>query len=199
MDAACSSVQVDMIVQTSSSDIDRILGVTVDVFSSSRGSNSSFAKLLRKIEQLNTSVDVSEAQKRNSNCFCIEKMGVKSLPDKIVTDLDPSKRVNLASSVLSESLKFINFGLPSFNTTGKPNFVFAPSTRADSLNGTDRENFKADWLASRHDFERVIKTRAYSYHIKYYELETRQVFERENIQTKNILPILAADRKSEYR
>ena len=82
-------------------------------------------------------------------------MGVKSLPGEIVADLDPSKRVNLANSIISESPKFINIGLLYFDATGKVNIDFAPSTRAKSLNGTWRESFKADWLASRHDFERV--------------------------------------------
>ena len=44
-----------------------------------------------------------------------------------------------------------------------------------------------DWIASSHDFERVSKTKAYINNIKNSELETRQVFERENIQTENIL------------
>ena len=34
--------------------------------------------------------------------------------------------------------------------------------------------------------ERVNNTKAYSNHIKKYELETRKVFEQENIQTENI-------------
>ena len=111
-------------------------------------------------------------------------MGVKSLPGEIVTDLDPRKRMNLASSVLSKSPKFINFGLLSLNTPGKPNSVFTPSTRAKSLNGTDMENLNGDWLASSHGFERVSKTRAYSNHIKNSELETRQVFELEIFRLK---------------
>ena len=65
-------------------------------------------------------------------------MGVKSLPGEIVTDLDPSKRVNLARSVLSKNPKFINFGLPSFNAKYKPNFAFSPSTRAKPLNSMER-------------------------------------------------------------
>ena len=113
-------------------------------------------------------------------------MGLKSIPGEIVTDLDPSKRVNLASSVLSESPKFINFALLSFNATGKPNSVFVPSTIAKSLNVTERVKLNDNWLASSHGFERVGKTRAYSNNIKNSGLETRQVFERENIQTENI-------------
>ena len=106
-------------------------------------------------------------------------MGVKSLPDKIIADLDPSIRVNLVNSVLSEIPSFKNLGLPTFNATGKPNIAFAPSTRAKSFNGTQRDNFKADWLTSRHDFERLSETTEYSYNIKNSELKTREVFERE--------------------
>ena len=113
-------------------------------------------------------------------------MGVKSLPGEIVADLEPSKRVNLANYVISKSPKFINLGLPFFDATGNPNITFAPSTRAKSLNGTGRENSKDNWLASSHGFERVSKTTAYSNHIKNSELETREVFERENIQTEDI-------------
>ena len=110
-------------------------------------------------------------------------MGVKSLPGEIVADLDPSKRVNLANSVISESPKFINFGLLSFDETGKPNIAFSPSTGAKSLNGTGRENFKANWLASRRGFEIVSEMTAYSNHIKNSELETGEFFVRE---TENI-------------
>ena len=110
-------------------------------------------------------------------------MGVKILPDKIVADLDPSILVNHVNYIISESPKFKNLRLPTFNATGKPNIDFAPSNRAKSLNGTERDKFKADWLAYRHGLKRVSKTTAYSNHIKNYELETRELFERE---TKNI-------------
>ena len=69
-------------------------------------------------------------------------MGVKILPRKIVADLDPSKQVNLANSVLSESPKFINFGLLFFDATGKPKISLTPFTRDKSLNSTGRENSK---------------------------------------------------------
>ena len=85
--------------------------------------------------------------------------------------------MNLANSIISDSPKFINLGLPTFDTTDKPNIPFSPSTRAKSLNGTRRNNFKSDWLASRDDFERVSETTAYSNHINNSELETREVFE----------------------
>ena len=105
-------------------------------------------------------------------------MGVKSLPHEIVADLDLSIRVNLSNSIISESPKFINLGLPTFNARGKPNIALAPTIRAKSVNGTRRDKFKAYWLAYRYDFERVGKTTAYSSHIKNSKLETREVFER---------------------
>ena len=176
-ETACNRAQVDRItVRTPSRYIQITPGVNVYVFSPSRGSNSSFSKWLRNIEPLNTFIDGSAAQERNSNCLCIGKTGVKSLPGEIVAGLDPIKRVNLVSSILSKSLKFINRGLPSFNATGKPNFAFSPSTRSKLLNGTERGNLNSNWITSSHSFEIVSKTTAYSNHIKNYELKTRQVF-----------------------
>ena len=109
--------------------------VNVEVFSPSHGSNSSFVKWPRNINPLNTSIDGYLAQERNSTSFCNDKISVKSLPGEVVTDLDMIKQMNFASSVLGKIPKFIDFGLSSANTTGKPNYVFALSTRAESLNG----------------------------------------------------------------
>ena len=106
-------------------------------------------------------------------------MGVKSLPDKIVADLDPSTRANLANLVLRESPRFKNIGLPTFNATGIHNTDFTPSTRVKSLNRTQRDNFRDARLGYTHDFERVSEMTAHSNHIKNYELKTREVFERE--------------------
>ena len=106
-------------------------------------------------------------------------MGVKSPPNEIVSDSDPSIQANLANSIIGESPKFINIGLLTFDATGKPNIAFVTSTRAKSLNGMQRDNFKVYWLGYTHDFERVSKTTAYSNHIKNSELETKEVFEQE--------------------
>ena len=116
-DTACNSAQIDRIVWTHNRAIHRTPAFNVEFFSPSRISNTSFAKWPSNTELLNTSIDGYAALERNLNCFCIGKMGVKSLPDEIVTDLDPSKRLNLAISVLSKSQKFIYFGLLSFNRT----------------------------------------------------------------------------------
>ena len=105
------------------------------------------------MEPLDTSVDGYATQERNSDFSCIEKMGVKSLPDKIVADLDPSTRANLANLVLRESPRFKNTGLPTFDTTGIHNTNFTPSTRLKYLNGTRRDDFRDSRLRYMHDFK----------------------------------------------
>ena len=84
----------------------------------------------------------------------------------------------------------MDFRLLSVNTTGIPNSVFGLSTRAESLNGTGGDSLSGNWLASGNDAEVAVEslseTKAYRKHIKKSELETRKVFEPENIQTENI-------------
>ena len=114
---------------------------------------------------------------------------MKRILGEVVTDLDPSKRMNFTSSVLGEIPKLMDFGLSPVNATGKPNSVLAPSTRAERLNGTGGSRLNGNWLESSHGAEvavkRVSETKAYSNHIEQSELETKKVFERENIQTEN--------------
>ena len=85
-------------------------GVNEGVFSPSSGNNSSFSKWTGNIKPLDTSVEGSATQERNSHFSCIEKVGVKILPEKIIADLDLSIQVNLANSVLSK--------IPRFKTSG---------------------------------------------------------------------------------
>ena len=111
------------------------------------------------------------------------KSGSKSVLGEIVADLDPSIQVNLANSVLSESPKFKSLGLPAVYATDIRNLGFAPSTRANRLSKTRKDNFSSSRLGYTHYFETMSETTAYRNHIKNYELETREVFERE---TENI-------------
>ena len=158
-------------------------GVNEGVFSPSRNTTSSFAKWTGNIDPLYTCVNEFATQERNSNYLCIEKVGVKSVLGEFVADLDPSKRVNLANFVLSESPKFKNLWIPAVDTTNIRNLNFAPSTRAKSLSGTREENFSPSSLGYTRGFETMSEMIAYRNHIKNSELETRQVFER---GTKNI-------------
>ena len=93
--------------------------------------------------------------------------------------------MNLANSVLSKIPKFITSGS---DATSIHDINFAPSTRAKSLNGTRRDNFRDARLGYTHDFERMSKTAAYSNHIKNSELETGDFLKREtenNSQTRH--------------
>ena len=141
-------------------------GLNEGIFSPSHGKASSFAKWTGNIKPLDTSVHGSATQERNSYFLCIEKVGVKILPDKIVADVDPSIQVNIANSILSKSPKFKNLGLPTFDATYICNLDFSPSTRAKNLNRTRRENFRDARLGYTHDFERISETTAYRNCIK---------------------------------
>ena len=77
--------------------------------------------------------------------------------------------------------KFVDLWISTINTAEKINSVFDPVTRAEGL--TDH----SDWILSRHRITEVtsdivIEATSYSYFIKNSEFETRNVFERENIQ-----------------
>ena len=127
-------------------------GVNEGVLGPICGKTSSFSKWMGNIKPSDISVHGSATQEWNSDLSCIGKVGVKSLPDKIVVDLDPSIRVNLANSVFSERPKFKILGLPTVNATDIHNLDFPPSTRAKSLNGTRRYNFRDARLGYTHNF-----------------------------------------------
>ena len=109
------------------------LGVHKGVFSPSRGKISSFVKWTGNIKSPDTSVHGSATQERNSDFSCIEKVGVKFLPEKIVADLDLSIRVTLANCILSEIPKFKSLGLPTFNATDIRNLDFPPLYSSEKL------------------------------------------------------------------
>ena len=71
---------------------------------------------------------------------------MKRLLSKVVTDLDPIKRMNFVSSVLRKSQKFMDFRLSSANATVKPNSVFIPYTREEILKGAGEKALTANGL-----------------------------------------------------
>ena len=97
--AARESGHVERIVQTPSRAICNSPGVNVEVFIPSRCSHSSIAKWSRNINPFNTYADGSLAQEINLTSFYTYKISVKRLPGEVITDLDPSKRMNFTSSV----------------------------------------------------------------------------------------------------
>ena len=107
----------------------------------------------------------------------------KKCPGKIVPDLDPSKWVNLANSVISEIPKLKSLRLHAVDPTDIRNVNFVTSTRANSLSGTRKDNVSTYRLGYPHDFENLSEMTAYRNYIKNYESETRECFEQE---TENI-------------
>ena len=78
--AACNSAEVDRNIRKICTPDDKNIsnpsrigtpGVNIEVFSSSCGSNSSFTKWSRNIKPLDTPVDRSTTQERNSDFSCI--------------------------------------------------------------------------------------------------------------------------------
>ena len=106
---------------------------------------------------------------------------MEAVPGEVV-DVNARERMNFASnSVLSKNPKFGGLGISPAHTTDKLKSIIVPDTRAVGLIDN------SDWLASRHRIAegtegRVIEIQAYKDYIKNSEFETRNVFERENIQ-----------------
>ena len=158
-------MQVERIVRTPSRAIRHSPMVNLEVFNPSRCIHSSFVEWSRNIDSFKTSIHRSLVQESNSTSFCTDKISVKPFAGELVTDLDPRKRMNFASSVLRECPKFIDLGLSSVNTTGKPNFFFALLPEQISWT-VRREILNSYELMSSHVIERVSEKKAYSNIIK---------------------------------
>ena len=92
-------------------------------------------------------------------------MGVESLPDEIVPDLDPRKRVKLVNFILSESPKFKILGITAVDLTDIRNLDIASSTRANNLRGMRKYNVGPFSLGYTHNFGTMSETTAYRNHI----------------------------------
>ena len=101
--------------------------------------------------------------------------------------------MDLTNPVLGESPNFVTLGHPTVESADIQNINFATSTRAKSLNGSRRDAERDDRLGYTHGFETMSKTTAYRNHIKNYEIEPREVFERETWSPENIQRKLPTD------
>ena len=168
-------------------------GVNKDIFSPSSDTTSNFLSCTGSINKFDTHVHGSATQESNLKLSCIEEVGVYNILSKIVKEFDSSGRINLTNSVLSEIPKFKSLGHPTVETEDIQNIYFTTSTRAKNLNGMQRDNKRDDRLGYTHDFVSTSETTAYRNHIKNYELETREVFERETWSPENIQRTLPTD------
>ena len=149
-----------------------------DIFSPS---HPSIAKRGRNAEPLDASINGFSAENGHCTSFFSGVIFLEAVSAE-VCDVNPRKRMNLASnSVLGKTPKFVDLVLSPAHTTDELKSVIGRTTRAEGL--TD----KSDWLASRHRIAevtegKVSEVQAYRDYIKNSEFETRNVFERENIQ-----------------
>ena len=141
----------------------------------------SIVKNNRSVEPFEARINGHTAKNSDYASFFGHVVGLESVSGEVAY-VDASKRVNFAGNpVLKKISKFVDLRLSTFNTVDKLNSVFVPVTRALGL--TDHSY----WLASRHSIvevteRRVSEVQAYSEYVKSSEFETRNFFERENIQ-----------------
>ena len=103
---------------------------------------------------------------------------MKSIFPELGKEPDPSVRVNLVNSVLNKSPNFITLGHPTVETADIRNLDFVTATIVKNLNGLRRGKERDNRLGYTHDFETMSETTTYRNHIKNYEIETREFFER---------------------
>ena len=132
-----------------------------------------------KEDKLDTIVQQSLTKERNTASPQIEEESIEIIFSKIFKESNLSKRMNLANSLGIQSPKLVHFGHPPVETNNLGNLL-------DGIVNTIIENSKGIWrrtdrdnrMAHTHDVDTIIKTTAYCNHIKYSEIETREVFDR---------------------
>ena len=90
------------------------------------------------VNKFDTIVHSSTTQERNLKSSRMIEVGVKSIFPELRKEPDPSVPLKLASSVLSESPKFITLRHPNIETVDIRNLDFVTATRAKNLNGLQR-------------------------------------------------------------
>ena len=118
------------------------------------------------VKKFDTHVQRSTTQERNLESPRIEEESLKSIFPELGSELDPSVRVNLANSVLSESPNFKRLGHPTIETADIRNLDYISTTRPKNCNRLRRSAERDDRLGYTHDFETMSKTTAYRNHIK---------------------------------
>ena len=138
------------------------------------------------VDKFDTSVQRSTTKERNLKSSRIEEGSLKIIFPELILEIDPSVRVNLANSVLSESPKFKRLGHPPIETADIRNLDYISTNRPKNWNRLRRSTDRDDRLGYTHDFETMSKMTAYRNHIKNSKIETREVFERETSSPENI-------------
>ena len=117
-------------------------------------------------DELDTIVQISPTNERNTASLRIEYESLESVYSKIVEESKSSKRMNLANSLSIEIAKLVHLGHPPIETNDVGNLLDGiVATRIDNSNGIWIRTDRDDRMAHTHDVETMSKTTAY--HIDY--------------------------------
>ena len=136
--------------------------------------------------KLDTSVQRSPTNERNTASTRIEEESLKRVFSKIVEGSNSSERMNLANSSSIESPKLVHFVHPPMETDNVGNLLDGiVATIIENSDGIWRSTAMYNRMAHTHDIETISKKIAYRKHIRDLEFETREFLEQET-RNKNI-------------
>ena len=137
--------------------------------------------------KLDTSIQQSSTNERNTASSQIEEKRLKIVFSKIVKESNSGGWMNLANSTIIDTPKLVSFGHPPMETNNVGNRLDGiVTTRVEDPNRIWRRTARDDRMAHTHDdIETISKKMAYRKHIRDSEFETREVLERET-SNKNI-------------
>ena len=144
------------------------------------GDNFSVRSDVGEADKLNTSVQRSSTNERNTECPQIEEESLKIISSKIVEELNSSERMNLANSASIETPKLGSFGHPPMETDNVGGGLDGiAATRIEQSDGIWRRTDRDDMMAHMHDdIETISEKIAYRKHIRDLEFETREVCDK---------------------
>ena len=118
------------------------------------------------VKKFDTLLHSSTTQERNLESSRIKEVGVKSFFPELRKEPDPSLRMILTNSILSESPKLITLGHPTIETAGIRKIAFLTATTANIYNRLRKGTEKDDRSEYTHNFETMSETTDYHNHIK---------------------------------
>ena len=134
-----------------------------------------------KVDKIDTAVQRSSTDERNTASSQIEESSLEIICPKIIKESNSSERMNLANSLSIETPNLVSFGHPPMQTdnVGHPIDGIVANKVVDQ-NRICSSTYRDDRMVRTHDdIETISEKLAYYKHIRYSEFETREVLERE--------------------
>ena len=149
--------------------------------------NFSIRSDVGEADKLDTAVQRSLTNERNTESSQIEEESLESIFPKIIEESNSSERMNLANSARIETPRLVSFGhlpMKTDNVGHRIDGIIA--TRIEEPNRIWRPTNRDDRMVHTHDdIETISEKIAYHKHIRDSEFETREVLQRET-SNKNI-------------